>query len=722
MNESDSQTAEDSGELDSSTPELPNSVRSDASTLAEPVQRIAEYQLIRKVGRGGMGEVYEALHVRLKKRVAVKLLPEGRVSEPGTLRRFFREMEAAGKLTHPHIVQATDAGEVDAVPYLVMEFVDGADLGHLVRQFGPLPTTAALEAVEQAALGLEHIHHLGLVHRDVKPSNLLMDRQGVVKVGDLGLAQLNQPPSQSDDLTSTDILLGTIDYMAPEQAESAKLVDHRADIYSLGCCLYFLLTGQTVFGSNARLDRLLAHRAQSPPPLSQHCPTPVPKSLERLFRRMLEKQPSQRPDSMRDVLTDLAACRQELQSRAEYQTGDLSGGPPRFPPTFGLRDVAQIVFSVSGRPAEPFVKRTVTGDPQWRRRRLRAFTLAGAGLAVLLVVGAIWHFRYPPPGPGEPGESNLETPPTLESAHTGSVYALEFSPDGELLFSAGADGAVRAWELSSGNLWGDFRDREMETMIDIAALPTSPRVVAASYSGRAYVWNWRDRRIERIFDEARGHVEGVAVAGGTRVVTSGVDDALYLWDAATGTVLAKLDNEHEGGVRALSVDPNGRFLMAGDYQGNLSLWDLTIEARIASLTIGSEMITVWSLDWAPDGSRIAIGGSIRGGEGESEATLLVIYDPFRQQVVRRLAGHSTRINAVRFSRDGRVLYSVAEDLRVWSLPDGEMLQHEVLPAGELFGLAESVDGAFLAVAGSDGTIYFVRTADSRSQLTPADAH
>lgn len=217
---------------------------------------IREYTLLEPLGAGGMGQVFRARHARLDKIVAIKLLRRGR-RDPAMLQRFEREMRAAGRASHPNLVHATDAGDVDGVPFLVMEFIEGADLARLVRQRGPLRPADACEIVRQASLGLAEAHAAGIVHRDVKPSNLMLTPQGQVKVLDLGLALLNDgedpdpipaagdPPTWdgSAALTGTNQALGTRYYAAPEQTQTPHAVDARADVYGLGCTLLYLLTG-----------------------------------------------------------------------------------------------------------------------------------------------------------------------------------------------------------------------------------------------------------------------------------------------------------------------------------------------------------------------------------------------------------------------------------------------------------------------------------------------
>jgi serine/threonine protein kinase/TolB-like protein len=259
--------------------------------------RVGQYQLIRRLGRGAIGSVYEALHLRLKRVVALKLLAGHRLGDAASLARFQREMEAIGKLDHPHIVRATDAGEVDGVPFLVMEYVDGLDLGRIAKACGPLSVPDACEVVRQAAVGLQHAHEHGLVHRDLKPSNLLLGADGMVKVLDLGLALFQGEHAADEGLTATGQVLGTFDYMAPEQSEDTHTVDIRADVYSLGCTLYHFLAGRAPFsGADYRTFRskMRAH-AEVPPPPIDTAPAPLPEALQTLLAQMLAKDPAARP-------------------------------------------------------------------------------------------------------------------------------------------------------------------------------------------------------------------------------------------------------------------------------------------------------------------------------------------------------------------------------------------------------------------------------------------
>ncbi|OYV89112.1 MAG: hypothetical protein B7Z73_07220, partial [Planctomycetia bacterium 21-64-5] len=280
---------------------------------AELPARLGEYAILEAIGRGGMGTVYRAVHTRLDKVVAIKVLSPHRLGDAAAVPRFEREMRAVGKLSHPNIVAATDAGEVGGALFLVMEFVDGIDLARLLKRRGPLGVAEACEIARQAAVGLQYAHAHGLVHRDIKPSNFLLSVStdqpsgGLLKVADLGLALLHDPDAGTGATSSAELVIGSLDYMAPEQADDAHQVDGRADLYSLGCTLYELLAGKPPFSTpgQTRLQKLKAHAAAAVPSLSEACPK-LPTGLEPLVRKLLAKTPADRTATAAELAAALA--------------------------------------------------------------------------------------------------------------------------------------------------------------------------------------------------------------------------------------------------------------------------------------------------------------------------------------------------------------------------------------------------------------------------------
>jgi serine/threonine protein kinase len=254
------------------------------------------YEILGELGRGGMSVVYKARDLRLWRLVAVKVIDHARPGQREVVARFRREQVLAAGLKHPNLVAALDAGQAAGWSYLAMEFVEGAALASLIRRRGPFPVACACEVARQAALGLGHLHEHGLVHRDVKPANLMLTPSGRVKVLDLGVALPLRGPGWAEPITSHGQCLGTLDYMAPEQCVNAHAVDGRADVYGLGCTLYELLAGQPPFGGPAYSSAYLkmkAHVEAPVPPLAERRPD-VPGRLLGVLERMLAKDPDRR--------------------------------------------------------------------------------------------------------------------------------------------------------------------------------------------------------------------------------------------------------------------------------------------------------------------------------------------------------------------------------------------------------------------------------------------
>ncbi len=264
---------------------------------------IGSYVVLEKLGQGGMGQVFKARHKTMKREVALKVISPSVVKDATSLGRFQREVEAAAQLNHPNIVTAHDAGEFKGTHYLVMEYIRGKDLSSLVRSSGPMMTAKAVAMILQTAKGLDYAHKHGIIHRDIKPANLLLDESGSVKILDMGLARYDaaaQDHPSMASLTGTGVLMGTIDYMSPEQAMDSKTADARSDIYSLGCTFYFLLSGKAVYEEDTVVKRLMAHQYSAIPAL------PIPDvALQQILERMIAKKAADRYTSCEELTDDL---------------------------------------------------------------------------------------------------------------------------------------------------------------------------------------------------------------------------------------------------------------------------------------------------------------------------------------------------------------------------------------------------------------------------------
>lgn len=295
---------------------------------------LGSYVLLERLGKGGMGMVYKARHRRLDRIVALKLIRKELLSNPTALRYFHREILAAAQLAHPNIVLAFDADAVDGVHFFTMEYVEGTTFTDLIHASGPLPLEIATESIRQAALGLQHAYERGLVHRDLKPSNVMLSWSNVpqspppswaeqeqnkarwggnsplVKILDLGLARLHvshdDPALRAKAASkSSSTLMGTPDFMAPEQAEDAHQADTRSDLYSLGCTFFYILTAQVPFSGGTRLEKLMRHRMDAPPPPSR-LRRDVPPEIDAVVLKMMAKRPEdryQQPHELAAALT-----------------------------------------------------------------------------------------------------------------------------------------------------------------------------------------------------------------------------------------------------------------------------------------------------------------------------------------------------------------------------------------------------------------------------------
>jgi serine/threonine-protein kinase len=261
---------------------------------------IGRYKLLGHLGTGGMSSVYLAEHSLIRRQVAIKILPSSKAHDTMLADRFSREVRATARLNHPNIVRAFDMGIHDALPYLVMEYVAGSDLKALVKKKGPLPLAMAANFVAQVACGLQHAHTHGLIHRDIKPANLVVNEHGIVKILDLGLARLDDAETAALTQAMPEKIMGTVDYLAPEQASDCHAVDHRADIYSLGCTFYFLLTGHPVFTEGTLAQRIARHQSQRPRDVRADR-ADCPHALAEICMRMLAKNPDDRYRSAAEI-------------------------------------------------------------------------------------------------------------------------------------------------------------------------------------------------------------------------------------------------------------------------------------------------------------------------------------------------------------------------------------------------------------------------------------
>jgi serine/threonine protein kinase len=376
---------------------------------------LGQYRILDQLGRGGMGRVFKAEHTTMHRIVALKVLANHLVKTEKAQQLFQREVRAAARLVHPNIVTAYDANQIDNRYYLVMEYVDGPNLDELVRERGPLPVNLACEFIRQAAAGLQYAHEQGMVHRDIKPANLLVGRAGsgyIVKILDFGLARLHsrvQPDGKDSLLTHENAVMGTPDYLSPEQARNLSQVDIRSDLYSLGCTLYYLLSGQVPYPGGTTVEKLVRHNTEEPRPVEQLRPG-IPPTVAAIVRRLMAKSPAARfqtPAELAAALAPFASTGSGPAAAAAPAPAAVAAAPPllkaiplsplEMPPQPGDSfdddesavgtlplDLAATPMSFSGMPSM-HLKRAVEQD-QARRLKFAIYTAVGIVLALLALI------------------------------------------------------------------------------------------------------------------------------------------------------------------------------------------------------------------------------------------------------------------------------------------------------------------------------------------------
>ncbi len=627
----------------------------DETTDALPPQRLGQYELLQQIGRGGMGTVWRAMHLRLKRSVAVKLLPVDRLRDPQAVARFHQEMEAVGRLDHSNLVRAHDAGDVDGQHYLVMELLDGVDLSHLVRKNGPLAIPDACEAVRQAALGLQYAHEHDLVHRDVKPSNLMLTPDGVVKVLDLGLARLVEQAEPDAELTGTDQVMGTGDYIAPEQVDDARGADHRADIYSLGCTLYYLLAGQAPFGDPKHptfVKKVMAH-TQEPAPDIRQVRHDVPEDLGELVGRLLAKQPDDRPADMADVADAVGRWSGEENLRKLAAKGSaespgqftVAAGPPGKPLT------SQGTGQRPKAPPQPMARMVAAARKRWAW--LLAAMLALVIAATMWMVAARINTQR---GDMLVRSTSTVLPQTLRvvrkfTGQTGAIWGVAFSQDGRWIASGSEDTTVCVWDVATGS----------KTIC---------------------------------FDKHTGRVGAVCFSPDSRYVASGGnDDAIYIWEAETGKVVHRLAGLKDW-VRSVAFSPDGKYLASGSRDMAACLWNVETGRQVWR---GRHASPVNAVAFTPDGTLLLCGCKNR---------LIHLRETEHGELQGSLVGHSGPVLAVDVSADGSQAVSAGEDqtIRLWNLQQRGELRQITTNSGSFWGVAISPDGSRIISCGPNGRV------------------
>ena len=546
---------------------------------------LSGYTLLEEIGRGGMGVVYRARQESTGEIVAVKVIRKERLGGGDLAGRFRREALAAARVQHPGVVRLNEVG-IDGDPlFLAMEYVPGLTLQQLVEQQGPLPLGMACDFIRQTAQGLQHAHEQGLVHRDIKPANLMvvaptglpLPPRPVIKVLDLGVARLT--PLSGQDLSLTTLtrdgsVIGTPDYIAPEQLEDARTVDGRADLYALGCTFYFLLTGQVPFPGGSLIQKLDKQRWQMPVPVNQ-LRTEIPSALATIVRRLMAKHPDDRYPSPGELVGVLETV---------LRTGHL----PDWHQPLALAPAATLTGH-GGFSSLAFLddKTLVSGGAD---RTIRVWDLAtnkeklrlGDGKHVVGCLAVV-------PGTGQliagqgvtvKGYDPAGREVLRLSGHNDAVRCLALSADGKRLLTGSVDRTVRLWDLARACEIQRFGLHRAE--VTGVALSADGRIaLSCSRDGTLRMWETGNGKEVRAFGTPRGPVMALALTpDGLGVYSGHFDTTVRLWEVSTGRELRRFAG-HKQMVGALAAVGEDRILSASHDQ-TIRLWDATSGAELAA--------------------------------------------------------------------------------------------------------------------------------------------
>jgi serine/threonine-protein kinase len=710
------------------------------------------YRLLETLGEGGMGQVFKARHQRLNRLVALKVIrPERLLQNPEATRRFEREARSAAQLQHPNIVIIYDADKVNDTHFIAMEYVDGVDLARLVKENGPLPVAQACSFIRQAALGLQHAYDRGLVHRDIKPSNLLvaaprsgkdglhrrsihpddqpekesasaplpegtsgietigppfwMSPGAVVKILDMGLARLTETTDSDpvlSSLTHEGSVVGTPDYIAPEQARNSHLADIRSDLYSLGATFYFLLAGRPPFPEGSAVEKLLMHQLDDPQPLEE-LRSDVPPGVVVVIRKLMAKSPDRRfqqPAEVAKALETLAiagAFRVAAKPAAGYR-----------PPSTAIVEMEAAAPVLPSAPG-PLASQSPT-------------VFQPGDLALPSPSAGVSETPLPKAAPTDDSEPQKLR---VVKGHRGWVMAVAFSPDRNTLASGGVDGSVRLRSFSKARPKEQLLPQVHQAGVhSLAFSPDSKLLATGSGALDGLVCLWAvDQEEPELIAVLRGHtapVEALAFSPDGRMLASaGTDRMVRLWDiTAKGAEERATLKGHTDTVKTLAFSPDSRVVASAGQDEKIRLWSVgriwTEELAVLRGPTGH----ILSVAFSPDAQTLASGSLdeiVRlwdlGGRQSGDRSVVKLHHP---GVVR----------LVLFTPDGSHLVSVGNRGRpiLWDLSKGERIRMWSMPSKPMVSsVALTFDGRYLATGTSEGTVAVWRLGFKKGEETSPGA-
>ena len=624
-----------------------------------PLVEHPRYELLGLIGKGGMGDVYQATHRLMERTVALKIINRELVCKPEAVDRFHREVKTAARLTHPNIVTAYDAEQAGDVHFLVMEYVDGVDLAHTVKRQGALPIRRACDYVRQAAIGLQYAHEMGMVHRDIKPHNLMVSTDGTVKILDFGLASL-APEVFADadkveahsDLTAAGSIMGTPDFISPEQADDAHQADIRSDIYSLGTTLYYLISGRPPFVDGSVMHKLKSHAQVEPEPI-QDIQTDVPDELAEVLRRMMAKDPAERFQTPTEVAEALAP--------------------------FSCASPSNTVETLNAAP-QPDAR-----SSDHKRRRFSVVAVALLGLIPALLFASVFYMqlgkttlKFEIADPSVEVKFGEEVVSFRDRQGSGAVFTIK--PGTKQIFTVEQNGAVAETgslvlnrgdkvvlriDVVDGNLKIvpnkdlplDRRPRakrepavvQPQNPSDVAQPNSTELLLLQNYTGLdtfvhhldvsrdgkwllagsgnphdvGMVWEIESGKIVSRNDDHQSMIyRNIFTPDANLVLMAHWSGGVTVWDPKTGEAQGRIgEDEHDGRLEYLAVSPDGKYLATGTTsyadahsRGNYAdisfrIFDLATRKLIHRHNFATDKAEhggIWELQFSPDGTRLLV--------------------------------------------------------------------------------------------------------------------
>ena len=650
-------------------------------------EQLGNYRLVRLLGQGGFAEVYLGEHIHLGTPAAIKVLYAKLASED--FEHFRKEARTIARLVHPHIVRVLDYGIEGTTPFLVVDYAPNGTLRTRHPKGVPVPSPTVVSYVTQIADALQYAHDQKVIHRDVKPENILFGRRNEVLLSDFGIALVAMSTNYRSTQGMQD-MAGTIAYMAPEQIQAQA--EPASDQYSLAVVTYELLSGARPF-QGAFTEVAVKHTLVPPPSLREKLPL-ISVDVEAVVMKALAKDPKQRFVDVQTFATALEEASRNASSRTAF-LGDMSISQEPSPETIVLsqqeaREVSPAALTpvltqqpsidelIASKPATSVVNTPVikeketTALPSQRTHKgisRRAVLVGLAGAAVVGVVGGGIAWLTYQQGAQTPIQPTNVPPGTNRGTlytfrgHSGWVWSVGWSPNGERIASGSGDATAQVWDATSGDHLIVYSGHA-DSVYGVAWSPDGKRVASGGFDKTVQVW---DATFGDHYYTYRGHsgwIWSVAWSpDGKRIVSAGQDTTVQVWDAADGQ-RAYMYRGHFGFVHAVAWSPDGKHIASAGGDGTVQVWDAITGVRL--YTYQPYFTDIWSVAWSPDGKRIA---------SASDDKTVQVWDAFDGSHLYIYTGHTDFVYAVAWSPDGKYIASAGDDktVQVWDPTDGTLV-------------------------------------------------